>query len=356
MADQQPPRPTQASISTACAPYFAEHVPLAGDQPLTAELIAGGRSNLTYAISNGTSTWVLRRPPLGHVLPTAHDMVREYRVLTALAGTGVPVPAHLRAVRGPRGQRRAVLRDGEGRRRHLPRRRRAHRSSTPSDARRLSEELVDVLARIHTVDYEQVGLGEFGHPDGFLERQVRRWGQQWERSKTRELPEVDEVARRLNAALPESGPADDRPRRLPARQHDDVDRRPGQDRRGARLGDVDARRPARRPRPLPPLLGQRGRADHRDRLGDRREGRVPARRRDRRALRREERPGRSTRSTGTSCSRPTSSRSSSRGSTPGSRWARPSVRASTRWARPSSRSSTARWQRANRSSIPALRG
>ena len=59
--------------------FFAEHVPGAGDQPLTAELIAGGRSNLTYSISNGTGTWVLRRPPLGHVLPTAHDMAREYR-------------------------------------------------------------------------------------------------------------------------------------------------------------------------------------------------------------------------------------------------------------------------------------
>src|SRR5690348_18380764 len=76
-------------------PYFAEHVPLAGDKPLSAELIAGGRSNLTYAISDGTSTWVLRRPPLGHVLPTAHDMAREYRVMTALAPTDVPVPRTL---------------------------------------------------------------------------------------------------------------------------------------------------------------------------------------------------------------------------------------------------------------------
>jgi aminoglycoside phosphotransferase (APT) family kinase protein len=186
-------------------PYFAEHVPLAGDKPLTAELIAGGRSNLTYAISNGTSTWVLRRPPLGHVLPTAHDMVREYKVLTALAGTGVPVPRTyalcedvevndapfyvMEKVDG------VIYRDG------------AALSKLDADgARRVSEELVDVLAQIHTVDYEKVGLGGFGHPDGFLERQVRRWGQQWERSKTRELPEVDEVARRLNAALPESGP------------------------------------------------------------------------------------------------------------------------------------------------------
>jgi aminoglycoside phosphotransferase (APT) family kinase protein len=186
-------------------PYFAEHVPLAGDKPLSAELIAGGRSNLTYAISNGTSTWVLRRPPLGHVLPTAHDMVREYKVLTALAGTGVPVPRTyalcedlevndapfyvMEKVDG------VIYRDGA-----------ALSKLDANDARRVSEELVDVLARIHTVDYEKVGLGGFGHPDGFLERQVRRWGQQWERSKTRELPEVDEVARRLNAARPESGP------------------------------------------------------------------------------------------------------------------------------------------------------
>jgi aminoglycoside phosphotransferase (APT) family kinase protein len=186
-------------------PYFAEHVPLAGDKPLSAELIAGGRSNLTYAISNGTSTWVLRRPPLGHVLPTAHDMVREYKVLTALAGTGVPVPRTyalcedlevndapfyvMEKVDG------VIYRDGA-----------ALSKLDAQDARRVSEELVDVLAQIHTVDYEKVGLGGFGHPDGFLERQVRRWGEQWERSKTRELPEVDEVARRLNAARPDSGP------------------------------------------------------------------------------------------------------------------------------------------------------
>ncbi len=184
--------------------YFTEHVPLAGDHPLQAELIAGGRSNLTYAISNGRDEWVLRRPPLGHVLPTAHDMVREYKVLTALAGTGVPVPRTyalcedlevndapfyvMEKVDG------IIYRDG------------ASMASLNADqARRLSEELVDVLARIHGVEYEKVGLGEFGHPDGFLERQIRRWGQQWERSKTRELPGVDEIARRLHAALPESG-------------------------------------------------------------------------------------------------------------------------------------------------------
>src|SRR5690349_18639299 len=135
-------------------PYFAAHVAGAKDAPLSATLIAGGRSNLTYSISNGTSTWVLRRPPLGHVLPTAHDMVREYKVLTALAGTGVPVPRTyalcedvevndapfyvMEKVDG------VIYRDGA-----------ALSELDAQDARRVSEELVDVLAQIHTVDYEK---------------------------------------------------------------------------------------------------------------------------------------------------------------------------------------------------------
>ena len=185
-------------------PFFAAHVPDAGDTPLTAELIAGGRSNLTYSISDGVRTWVLRRPPLGHVLPTAHDMAREYRVMTALARTGVPVPRTdalcedldvndapfyvMEKVDG------VIYRDG------------AALSGLDRDqARAVSEELVDVMARIHSVDYAAIGLEEFGHPEGYLERQIRRWGQQWERSKTRELPGVDELARRLAAALPSRG-------------------------------------------------------------------------------------------------------------------------------------------------------
>ena len=186
-------------------PFFVEHVEGASGAPLEATLIAGGRSNLTYSVTDGTSTWVLRRPPLGHVLPTAHDMAREYRVMSALAPTDVPVPRTLalcednavndapfyvmELVDG------VIYRDGA-----------ALARLSADDARRTSEALVDVLAAIHAVDYRSVGLGEFGRPDGFLERQVRRWGEQWERSKTRELPAVDELARRLRNALPESGP------------------------------------------------------------------------------------------------------------------------------------------------------
>jgi aminoglycoside phosphotransferase (APT) family kinase protein len=186
-------------------PYFVDHVVGARDAPLTATLIAGGRSNLTYSITDGSTTWVLRRPPLGHVLPTAHDMAREYRVMNALADTDVPVPRTfalcedlsvndapfyvMELVEG------VIYRDGAD-----------LVALTADDSRRVSEALVDVLATIHAVDYERVGLGEFGRPDGFLERQVRRWGEQWARSKTRELPEVDELARRLRQSLPASGP------------------------------------------------------------------------------------------------------------------------------------------------------
>jgi aminoglycoside phosphotransferase (APT) family kinase protein len=77
---------------------------------------------------------------------------------------------------------------------------------TPAEARACSERLVDVLAALHSVDYQAVGLGDFGRPDGFLARNVARWGKQWQANKTRELPALDELARRLDAALPESGP------------------------------------------------------------------------------------------------------------------------------------------------------
>lgn len=186
-------------------PYFAAHVEGAGDQPLRASLISGGRSNLTYVVSDGEHEWVLRRPPLGHVLPTAHDMGREFRVLAALAGTDVPVPRAL-AFCDDESVNDApfyVMEKVDGVILRTP----ADLAAIgPADARRCSEELVDVLVRIHAVDYEAVGLGDFGRPAGYLERQVRRWGEQWERSKTRPLASIDELGRRLAAALPESGP------------------------------------------------------------------------------------------------------------------------------------------------------
>ena len=186
----------------ALRPFFDEKVGGAGD--LSAEVIAGGRSNLTYVIRSADERWVLRRPPLGHVLPTAHDMGREYRVLAALADTDVPVPTviaycdHEEVIGAPfyvmEYVEGTILRDAN-----------ATAALSAAQAGALSEELVDVLARLHGVDYDAVGLSDFGHPDGYLARQVRRWSEQWERSKTRDLPAIDELARRLRAALPDSG-------------------------------------------------------------------------------------------------------------------------------------------------------
>lgn len=184
-------------------PFFAEHVEGASDTPLSATLISGGRSNLTYAVSDGSHEWVLRRPPLGHVLPTAHDMGREYRVLSALSATDVPVP-RVFAFCDDESVNDApfyVMERVNGR---ILRTAADLAILSTADAARCSEELVDVLVRIHAVDYDSIGLGDFGRPAGYLERQVRRWGEQWERSKTRPLPAIEELARRLRAALPES--------------------------------------------------------------------------------------------------------------------------------------------------------
>jgi len=188
------------------APWFAEHVAGATGAPLRAELIAGGRSNLTYAVSDGTRTWVLRRPPLGHVVETAHDMGREHRVLAALQGSDVPVPRVDAFCSDPdvNGAPFYVMERVDGRILRTPD---DMAGLGPDDARRCSIELVEVLARLHAVDYEAVGLSEFGRPDGFLARNVARWGKQWAANKTRDVAEIDELARRLDRALPPSGPA-----------------------------------------------------------------------------------------------------------------------------------------------------
>ena len=189
-------------------PWFAEHVEGADGSPLTAELIAGGRSNLTYAISTtgpDVRRWVLRRPPLGHVVATAHDMGREARVLSGLAGTDVPVPRVYATCEDPEvnGAPFYVMELVEG---QILRTAEDMAVLTPDDARRCSHELVDVLVRLHAVDFDAVGLGEFGRPDGFLARNVARWGKQWEANKTRDVPEIDDLAQRLARALPASGP------------------------------------------------------------------------------------------------------------------------------------------------------
>jgi aminoglycoside phosphotransferase (APT) family kinase protein len=173
---------------------------------LDGEVIAGGKSNLTYRITDGTSTWALRRPPLAHVLPTAHDMVREYRVISALAPTPVPVAPAVALCADPdvlgapfylMGFVDGVVLDKPD----------VLRKLGPAAARRSCELLMDTLAELHEVDPEAVGLGDFGRPDGFLARQVRRWHQQWQASETRPLDQLGRTVERLTETVPEQSPS-----------------------------------------------------------------------------------------------------------------------------------------------------
>jgi aminoglycoside phosphotransferase (APT) family kinase protein len=173
------------------------------DAPLEAELLAGGRSNLTYRLRSGEQTWVLRRPPLAMRLATAHDMKREYTVLSALAGGPVPVPRPLALCEDEAviGAPFYVMEDVPGRIVRRP------EDVVFAETRACSLALVDTLAALHAVDYEAAGLGGFGRPKGFMERQVRRWHEQLARGRARELPALDELGRRLSARVPADGRA-----------------------------------------------------------------------------------------------------------------------------------------------------
>jgi aminoglycoside phosphotransferase (APT) family kinase protein len=171
------------------------------------ELIAGGRSNLTYRLDFGSSArLVLRRPPLGHVLPTAHDMAREYRVLTALHGTAIPVPAPVAFCPDPEviGAPFYLMEYVDG---LVLRTREDGDQVTEDQARQLSERLAGMLAAIHGVDIAAVGLTDFGRPAGYLARQLARWQRQWELSATREMPGYSGLVERLTAGLPDSAHA-----------------------------------------------------------------------------------------------------------------------------------------------------
>ena len=170
---------------------------------LTWRLIAGGRSNPTYELSDGERSWILRRPPHGHVLPTAHDMGREHRVLSALQGSAVPVPRVLGLCRD---------RDVIGAEFYVMDRLDGVTLRTQLDTARLTVEqrralaagMVETLVALHEIDPDAVGLGDWGRPVGYLERQLKRWRRQWDASQTRPRAEVDEVLLRLGRTLPES--------------------------------------------------------------------------------------------------------------------------------------------------------
>lgn len=167
-----------------------------------AEVISGGLSNITYRLRLPGGTVILRRPPLGHVLPRAHDMAREYRVLSALVPTQVPVPEPLALCTDPDvlGVTFYVMRDVPG-----------TVLRTPADTEVLSQaargalasELIATLADLHEVSPDAVGLGDYGRRSGYCVRQIRTWSAQWDRSRTRDLPDMDVLLARLAELAPE---------------------------------------------------------------------------------------------------------------------------------------------------------
>ena len=170
--------------------------------PFTFDVIAGGHSNLTFLVVDAVGRrFVLRRPPLGHVLATAHDMAREHRIISAVGRTGVPVAPALGLCTDidvndapfyVMGFVEGVVLDSPDKASLL----------SAAGKTQAAHHLIDVLADLHDVDVDAIGLGDLAKRDGYVERQVNRWSKQWEGSKTRELPAIDEVATALRAHLP----------------------------------------------------------------------------------------------------------------------------------------------------------
>jgi aminoglycoside phosphotransferase (APT) family kinase protein len=182
-------------------------IPRAGE--LRGELIAGGRSNLTFMVFDDVSKWVLRRPPLHGLTPSAHDMAREYKVVAALEDTAVPV-AHAVTMRNDDSVLGAPFQMVE----YVPGRvvRHVDELEAVGDQATIDacvNALIKVLADLHAVDPESVGLGDFGKPTGYLERQVRRWGSQWDLVKTEDDPRDGDV-KLLHAKLGERIPPQSR--------------------------------------------------------------------------------------------------------------------------------------------------
>lgn len=174
-------------------------VPVTG--ALRVAALTGGKSNLTYRVSDDECSWVVRRPPLGELLPTAHDISREFEFISALRDSAVPVPetVALSRGRGPSGVPFSVVQYVRGA---------TVRSQADLDllsdgqTDRFCEDLMRVLTCIHQVDYRKLGLGRFGHPNGFLGRQIERWQKQWISSRTRSLPDVTSLYLLLKEQLP----------------------------------------------------------------------------------------------------------------------------------------------------------
>jgi aminoglycoside phosphotransferase (APT) family kinase protein len=202
-ADQAVPGVDLPSVTT----WLQQHVPGAHG-PFRFDAIAGGHSNLTYRVTGADGgRFVLRRPPLGHRLASAHDMGREFRIIAGLQHSAVPVAPALGfcdddAVNGAPFYVMGfvdghVIRDRIG----------AEAVLDPAARLRASHSIVDTMAAIHAVDLDAAGLADLGKHEGYVARQLKRWYGQWNAQKTRELPAVEQVHDALSQQIPEQGPA-----------------------------------------------------------------------------------------------------------------------------------------------------
>lgn len=186
--------------------WFGDHA-TALTPPLDFDLIAGGHSNLTFKVTDqADGQWVLRRPPLFQVLESAHDMGREFRVIDALQNSNVPVPSTLGFCDDLTVNERPfyVMDFVDGHVLRSPEEATAFGSDRLAD---VTKSLIEVLARIHAIDVDAVGLGELGRKENYVARQLRRWMGQFEASKTRERPELVAVHDHLVDRIPEQGKA-----------------------------------------------------------------------------------------------------------------------------------------------------
>ncbi|KQR16881.1 phosphotransferase family protein [Cellulomonas sp. Leaf334] len=201
-ATQRLPDPPGLDVAQLEAYLRREHPDVVGDGTLSARVIAGGRSNLTYRVDGGARPLVVRRPPLGHVQTTAHDMAREHRVISALQGSRVPVPPLVALVDDPSAGTGGVfyvmdLVEGTVL---------AHPSQnttyTADELRAVSIELATLLAELHAIEPADVGLADLGRSDGYLDRQLRRWRTQLDGSRSRPVPSLDDLQGRLAERVP----------------------------------------------------------------------------------------------------------------------------------------------------------
>jgi aminoglycoside phosphotransferase (APT) family kinase protein len=203
VSDTAPIRPEERFDEERVSRYLRSELPgIVGDGPIEFEQFPGGKANLTYLARGESWELVLRRPPLGEVAPGSHDMGRESRVLMVLNDAYPRAPRAHAYCDDPAvmGKPFFVM---ERRRGHVIRGRWPAELDGGEEARRaVAESLVDALVDLHNVDFEVLGLGDLGRPEGFAQRQVRGWTDRWERSRNEDVPAMEKLAEGLAAAIP----------------------------------------------------------------------------------------------------------------------------------------------------------